>query len=188
MKWKCLSMVLCFSLMAAGCAQSPAEPDGDTGNFAFSMEGNSSFMMKSTDVDRMLVPADGGGMDGVEIFDCWLADGGGIIWYTPEDYDFNSGDTVETVVFFTHDEICNITRTDAFYRCGETNWHNYIMVNTADFGTMVPPPPGYGWITGVGYIAPVVTDTLCLGWTARVDCNSSWDYCFWPPREFYLYP
>ncbi len=183
-----LLIVAVFSLAAAGCDRAPVSP-GEAGDFLdFSMEVNSTLRMEAVDRDRMLVPSGGEGMDGVEIYDCWLADGGGWVWYTPEEYEFNSGDTIETVVFFTHDEICNIKRTDAFYKCGETNWRNFLMTNVLDFGTMVPPPPGYGWITGIGYIAPSFSDTFCLGWTSKVDCNDSWDFCFWPPVEFYIYP
>ncbi len=102
-----------------------------------------------------------------EWVDSWTADGGGWVWYTPEDYVFATGDTVELVVFYVPGSYWNLSRIDAFYQCGETNWRNFLMSNVTDFGTLPPPPPDYGWITGIGYIAPSMS--LEVDWASRCD-------------------
>ena len=92
---------------------------------------------------------------GPEWVDSWTTEGGWT-WYTPEDYNFRAGRYVTFVVYYLPGDYWNLVRYDAFYFCGETDWRNYIASSTTDFSTLPPPPPGYGWITGVDYKMPSI--------------------------------
>jgi hypothetical protein len=111
--------------------------------------------------------------DSIEWFDSWSADGGGPMWYTPEDYEFCAGDTLELVVFanfscdigLSHD----LQRIDAFYLCGTTNPMGFVMTSgVVDFGPLPPNDPNYGWITGVGYILGDNLPLVCIDWASRL--------------------
>ncbi len=109
--------------------------------------------------------------DTIEWFDSWTADGGGPIWYTPEDYCFNEGDTLELAHFVGL--YCNLNlahnlyRIDAFYLCGTSNPGGYVMTSgLIDFGPIPPNQPGYGWILGIGYIVPGVD--VSIDWASRL--------------------
>jgi hypothetical protein len=191
MKRNILFLIIAVVLWVTGCSEVPEAtgPIEDLSITSTSLETTSRIFGNMLPyVNRLSYPVDEEATDGVEIVDCWIAGGGGWIWYTPEDYVFTAGDTVETVRYFINDEICDIQFTDAFYSCDETNWRHYLMTNTIDAGIIPPPPPGYGWIFGVGYIAPSVRDTVCRAWTSRISCNESHDSCGWPPIKITLVP
>ncbi|MAE71248.1 MAG: hypothetical protein CME06_12375 [Gemmatimonadetes bacterium] len=128
-------------------------------------------------VTKTIQEARGLGDEGGECWDTWWA-GGGPIWYTPEKYAFCPGDTA-TLVTFIHLEgpTDNLRRTDAFYRCGETNPFGYVMTTgTIDFGPMPENSPGYGWIVGVGYVVPdrpgiSIDSASRLSWNGIFDCG-----------------
>ncbi len=117
------------------------------------------------------------GDEGGECWDTWWG-GGGPIWYTPEQYAFCPGDTA-TLITFIHLEgpTDNLLRTDAFYRCGESNPMGFLMTTgVIDFGPMPENQPGYGWIVGVGYIVPdrpglSIDAASRLVWNGIFDCG-----------------
>jgi hypothetical protein len=110
-----------------------------------------------------------------EWIDSWTANGKVSPWYTPEKYTFVTGDTVETIVFYDP-EGWNLVRVDGFYIAGEKNPLNYQMSNSSDFGKLPPLPANYGWITGVGYIAPKIKGSFdwasqCITSAGKLTCG-----------------
>lgn len=114
-----------------------------------------------------------------EWFDTWFADGGGSVWYTPEDYSFATGDTLEVVVFINLDggNPDNFIRYDGFYPCGSSNPLGYVQSSGAiDFGTLPANQPNYGWITGVGYVLPQlpsvrIDSASMVKWNGNTPCG-----------------
>ncbi len=111
--------------------------------------------------------------DSITWFDSWSADGRGGVWYTPEDYEFCEGDTLELVIFAnfscTLGRAHNLRRTDAFYLCGTTNPMGYVMTSgVIDFGPLPPNDPNYGWITGMGYLLGPGQRHVCADWVSRM--------------------
>ena len=109
--------------------------------------------------------------------DSWTADGDGWLWYTPELYTFSKGMTVEAVLFYvqTSGEY-DFIRYDGFYFCGELNPKHYIFYGWADFG-WIPPPPNYGWITGLSYDTSSIPDRLLplnLDWASKCIVSTGW--------------
>ena len=110
--------------------------------------------------------------------DSWTADGDGYLWYTPELYTFSKGMTVECVLFFvqTAGEY-DFIRYDGFYLCGETNPLKYKAYGWADFGTIPPNEPGYGWITGLGYDSSTIPNPALgkyLDWASKCIVDDGW--------------
>ena len=88
---------------------------------------------------------------------CWYGD----TLYYP-------GETFEAVVYFEQDEgDYEFVRYDGFFLCGETNPRNYLVYAWADFGSLPPSEPNYGWVTGLGVEVPDIPDRylpLRLDW------------------------
>lgn len=146
--------ILCAIVLAVARLSSPAAAGSAT---ELSMEVNETFELKAIRTDRTAVP--GVGVD-QEWVDSWTSDGGGWYWYTPEKYDFVEGDTIECIIFYSQGVYWNLVLTNAFYSCGTTDWRNYFFTHTTDFGTLPPPPPDYGWIVGIPYLAPDINANI----------------------------
>ena len=67
---------------------------------------------------------------------------------------FNQGQILELVSLLElTGPTDDLSRTDAFYFCNETNPMNYLrLFGPWDFGPTPASPPGYGWVVGVGYL------------------------------------
>lgn len=155
--------LLLFALLVCGCL---SEPSGDV-ELDFELVANQNSLLVPVSMHSAAVRSDYDGAD-PEWIDSWTSDGCWV-WYTPEDYDFYEGDTIDFVVYYMPGDYWNLVRIDAFYRCGSTDWRNYLMTASTDFGTLPPPPPGYGWITGVGYITPGASGSF--DWASRCDLD-----------------
>ncbi len=153
--------VICM-FICLGCISEPSH-DFD---LDFSMEARDLLHLEIVSQNIALVKADYDNAE-PEWIDSWTADGTGCVWYTPEFYWFTEGDTAECVVYYMPGDYWNLIRTDALYRCGHTDWRNYLYLTEVDFGTLPPPPPGYAWLTGVGYKIPGVSGEF--DWATRCD-------------------
>lgn len=102
------------------------------------------------------VPVDEAKFNSMEWFDSWFADGGAPLWYTPEKYEFVSGDTLEVVTFLHMEgETQNFLRLDCIYICGQNNPRNFVMTGgLVDFGLVPEVQPNYGHIFGIAYVIP----------------------------------
>ncbi len=116
-----------------------------------------------------------GNWEQTEWWDSWFSDGG-CLWYTPEDYWFDSGDTLGFVVFIhLEGSTANFLRADAFYLCGTTNPLSFVMTSgRIDFGPRPENTPGYGWVTGIGYLVPPLP-SVSFDAASRVDWNGTID-------------
>ena len=128
--------------------------------------------------DVVSVRTDKSDWEQTEGYDSWFADGGGPSWYTPEDYVFASGDTLEVIVFIhLEGATTNFVRIDAFYLCGTVDPFGFVMTSgLIDFGPIPENQPDYGWITGIGYVIPALPSVSIdsasrVLWNGTIDCG-----------------
>ncbi len=158
-----------FALLSLGLAGSA---------FSVDLSANKAVEFVPVSHDVVAVQTDKANWEATEWFDSWFADGGGFVWYTPEDYTFASGDTLEVVVFIhLEGATTNFQRIDAFYLCGTTNPMGFVMTSgIADFGPIPENDPNYGWITGLGFtLGPLPTVQVDAAsrvlWNGTIDCG-----------------
>ncbi len=111
-------------------------------------------------------------------FDSWMADANEGTWYTPEDYEFVWGDTLEVVTFiFLEGPTRTLTRMDLFYLCGESDPMGYVATGgLVDFGEIPENEPNYGWIVGADYPVPPIRHRVFdsasrVHWSRDMDCG-----------------
>ena len=164
-----LAVVLVLGLVwVMGCSNEATNPSD------FDLSFNKGYQFEVVKKDLVKVPAE---VDSYWI-DSWTADGEGASWYTPELYTFTKGMTVECVVFFVQTEgNYKFVRYDGFYFFGETNPKRYLAYGWADFGTIPPNEPNYGWITGLGYDTASVPGVIMgkkMDWASKCIVTDGW--------------
>ncbi len=146
---------------------------------AASLEANSAVELVPVATHRTQIPMEGASGDetGIKCIDIWWADGQWG-WYTPEKYEFCSGDLASLVVV-THlsGPTTNFRWADARYFCGTTNPWGYIMTSgLVDFGPLPENEPGYAWVLGTTYqvsaTGPAGMDAAVrLVWNGIANCG-----------------
>jgi hypothetical protein len=161
-------------LTATAALMLPVSP----GNAEPMLQVNRPFSFEPVALHRQQMPMKEavGDEEGVTCWAMWWADGGGYVWYTPEDYDFCLGDTAELVIF-AHLEgpTTNFQMVDAFYSCGASNPMGYVMTSGIfDFGQLPENDPGYGWFLGMGFRIGIPGNfdaAARLIWNGVTDCG-----------------